>query len=83
MAAPQSQDVWRKAPGLRLAKRPGIDYNLMLPIHYKETVGSPEFPGYPREYMTWSQTPVVTLNTRLNAFRSAAFQYIQTVGFPL
>ena len=27
---------------------------------YKETIGSPEFPGYPCKHMTWSKTPVVT-----------------------
>jgi len=48
---------------------------------YKETIGSPEFPGYPRKHMTWSKTPVVTLNTFLNAFRSIAFQTLQAVGF--
>ena len=33
--------------------------------------------------MIWSKTPVVTPNTRLNAFRSAAFQLLHTVGFRL
>ena len=47
----------------------------------KETDGSPEFPDYPCEYMIWSQTPVVTLNTFHNVFRSVAFQSLQTVGF--
>ena len=31
--------------------------------------------------MTWSQTPVVTLNTFHDVFRSAAFQKIHPVGF--
>ena len=53
------------------------------PYLYRETSGPPEFPGYPHEYMTRSQTPVVTLNAGHNALRSAAFQQIQTVGFPL
>ena len=53
------------------------------PYLYRETFGSPEFPGYPREYMTWSKTPVVTPNARPNAFTSAAFQLLHTVGFPL
>ena len=48
---------------------------------YKETIGSPEFPGYPRKHMTWSKTPEVTLNTFHDVFRSVAFQCIQTVGF--
>ncbi len=48
---------------------------------YKETVGSPEFPGYPRKYMTWSKTPVVTLNTFHDVFRSVAFQTLQAVDF--
>ena len=30
------------------------------PNLYKETVGSPKFPGYPFEYMPWSQTPMVS-----------------------
>jgi len=29
-------------------------------ILHKETIGSPKFPGYPRECMPWSQTPVVS-----------------------
>ena len=47
----------------------------------RETIGSPEFPGYPRKYMIWSKTPVVTLNTFHNAFRPVAFQTLQAVGF--
>lgn len=54
-----------------------------IPCFDRETFGSPEFPGYPYEQMTRSQTPVVTLNTCLSAFRSAAFQKIQSVGFRL
>ena len=53
------------------------------PCFDRETFGSPEFPGYPLEQMTRSQTPVVTLNTCLGAFRSAAFQNIKSVGFRL
>ena len=51
------------------------------PYLNKETIGSPEFQGYPRKYMIWSQTPVVTLNTFHIAFRSVAFQTLQAVGF--
>ena len=78
------------APGLvqevgRPLRTPGILW--LRPSQHrcfgKETIGSPEFPGYPHEYMTWSQTPVVTLNTCLDAFRSTAFQLLHTVGFPL
>ena len=29
-------------------------------IFYKETIGSPKFPGYPCDYMPWSKTPVVS-----------------------
>ena len=47
----------------------------------RETIGPPEFPGYPRKYMIWSKTPVVTLNTFHDVFWSVAFQCIQTVGF--
>ncbi len=50
-------------------------------LSYKETIGSPEFPGYPYKHMTWSQTPVVTLNTFHNVFRSTAFQKMHPVGF--
>ena len=33
-----------------------------IPDRYlcKETIGSPEFPRYPRKCMPWSKTPVVT-----------------------
>ena len=30
------------------------------PDLYKETFGSPKFPGYPFRYMPWSQTPMVS-----------------------
>jgi hypothetical protein len=56
-------------------------YRILRPYLNKETIGSPEFPGYPRKYMTWSQTPVVTLSTFHDVFRSAAFQKIHPVGF--
>ena len=62
--------------------------SLDTPVHLsfrlscKETVGSPEFPGYPCEYMPRSQTPVVvSCMLVFNAYRTAAFQRIQTVGF--
>ena len=38
------------------------DFGHGIPHRYlcKETIGSPEFPNYPHEYMPWSKTPVVT-----------------------
>ena len=56
--------------------------HLSFRLSCKETVGSPEFPGYPCEYMPRSQTPVVvSCMLVFNAYRTAAFQRIQTVGF--
>jgi hypothetical protein len=90
LACPFSFRVSGLAPGLvrevgRPLRTPGILW--VRPSHNrfsgKETIGSPEFPGYPRQYMIGSQTPVVTLNTCLDAFRSAAFQLLHTVGLPL
>ena len=40
-----------------------------------------EFPSYPCEQMLWSKTPVESLNTHHSAFRTAAFQHNETVGF--
>ena len=44
--------------------------------------GSLKFPGYPFGYMPRSQTPVVSLSTRLGVSRTLAFRRSQTVGFP-
>ena len=38
---------------------PGILVTESRPLLCKETIGSPEFPSYPRRCMPWSQTPVV------------------------
>ena len=35
----------------------------------KETSGSPEFPDYPCEHMTWSQTPVVPHQLAISSMR--------------
>jgi hypothetical protein len=35
-------------------------YPMILRFYYKETFGSPKFPGYPFEYMPRSQIPVVS-----------------------
>ena len=75
---------------------PGYFFSgIPLPVTHKETVGSPKFPDYPCRYMTWSQTPVVSLalvatwRTRffignihaILAHRTAAFHQIKSVGF--
>jgi len=56
----------------------------LLTVCSKETSGSPEFPNYLFDYMTWSQTPVVSLAAyHFNAVRTAAFRQTKNVGFPL
>ena len=55
----------------------GIPYRYMC----TETIGSPEFPGYPFENMPWSKTPVVSLNSCHIEFRTAAFRLLKNVGF--
>ena len=47
----------------------------------RRSFGSPQFPSYPVEHMTWSQTPVVTWHTRHYACRFVAFRIIHYVGF--
>jgi hypothetical protein len=48
----------------------------------QETTDSPKFPSYPSAHMPRSQTPVVSLDTRLIASRTAAFRRFESVGFP-
>ena len=50
-------------------------------ILYKETVGSPKFPSYPRKCMPCSPTPVVSAILRHSVSRTAAFHLTNSVGF--
>ena len=58
----------------------GSPSTILLP---KEACGPPKSPSYPRECMPWSQTPVVSWAHRRSAPRTAAFRWMQSVGFPL
>jgi hypothetical protein len=48
----------------------------------KEALGPFKSPSYPHECMPWSQTPVVSQAHRHSALRTAAFRWMQSVGFP-
>ena len=64
---------------------PGVFYlygrlSYFLTLH-KETVGSLKFPGYPHEYMPWSQTPVVSWTLALSHPRLLPSGPLHAVGF--
>ena len=63
-----------------ISPKAGSPYTILLP---KEAFGPPKSPSYPRECMPWSQTPVVSQAHRHSAPRTAAFRWMQSVGFPL
>ena len=68
-----------------LALTPGL---LCHPVRlfrdvYKETNGPLKFPGFPFECMPRSPTPVVSSILAFCASRTAAFRFVDSVGFPV
>jgi len=56
---------------------PGRTSSSYLSSLRRETDGSLKFPDYPRKYMPWSQTPVVSrILAIFVAFGTAAFRYV-------